>query len=532
MKTPTTSAILSIAALSSCTLAAVTMNIAKNPQAVPRKIRRDLLSRATITESLSNNVTGGDYIAQVSVGTPPQTLTLLIDTGSSDVWMLASTADLCTNPEAQAYYGTGGCSSTFDSSKSSTFKVVAQGEFDITYADNSGAAGDYITDTFSIGGATIKALEMGLAYNTSSSTGVLGIGYDLNEASDSVTSPDPTSSDTSSPFIYPSIIDTMVSQGLINSKAYSLYLDDLEASTGSIIFGGLDSDKYHGNLLQIPIVPDEGQNDAPVYAEFSVAMSSFGITSQSGNTTNLTTPTYQEAAILDSGTTVTYLPDRLVELILQLINGYDDSENSGNVYVDCALRGNSSMTFNFGFGGANGVDIKVPVNELVLDLDDASSLGGYQAPRLPFSDVCSFGIMPGGQGPYILGDTFLRSAYVVYDLKNNLIALAQTNFNSTTSNIVDFQASATSIPNVSGVASSATVTQTATGVIGNGGGAKTATANSGKTSTTATGTGSSSSGTTSKSAAVGSVPAFDVRNLMVLGISVGFAVLGSGLFLA
>jgi hypothetical protein len=415
---------------------------------------------------------------------------------------------------------------------------VVQNGFNIQYQDQSGATGDYITDTFTVGGATIKALEMGLAYNSSSSIGVMGIGYQAGEASVAGSSGVGSSGNGPSPapFEYPSIIDTMVSQGLINSMAYSLYLDDLEASTGSIIFGGLDSDKYHGSLLQIPIIPDTLDNGTKVYDEFAVALTGFGITSQSGTTTNFTTTGYEEPAILDSGTTVTFLPDRLVELLIQDINGYDDTQNSGNIFVNCDMLNNASMTFNFGFGGANGVSIKVPVDELVFQLTGDFSLGGYTPPELPFSNTCAFGILPGGQGPFILGDTFLRSAYVVYDLKNNLVAVAQTNFNSTTSSIVDFQASATSIPNVSGVASSATVSQTATGVIGNVGGQKTTTSSGSKTSSTETGTGSgassSSSGATSKSAAVGSVPVFDVRGLLVLGLSATFAVLGGGLLLA
>lgn len=49
----------------------------------------------TITESLVNNVTAGSYIATVHVGTPPQTMSLVLDTGSSDVWVVSSTADVC-----------------------------------------------------------------------------------------------------------------------------------------------------------------------------------------------------------------------------------------------------------------------------------------------------------------------------------------------------------------------------------------------------------------------------------------------------
>jgi hypothetical protein len=380
---------------------------------------------------------------------------------------------------------------------------------------------------------------MGLGYNSSSSVGVMGIGYDINEASNSGSS----NMDPNAPaaFVYPSIIDTMVSQGFIASKAYSLYLDDLEASTGSIIFGGLDSDKYHGSLLQIPVVPDTLENGTQVYAEFGAALTGFSITSQTGSTTTLTTPSYAEPAILDSGTTVTYLPDPLVKLIIEKINGVDDSQNSGNIYVDCSLLNNASMTFDFSFGGANGLTIKVPVSELVFDITSsafATGTGTFTSPNLPFSSTCAFGILPAGQNPSILGDTFLRSAYVVYDLSNNLIALAQTNFNSTTSSIVDFKAGATSIPNVSGVASSASVTQTATGLLGIGaiGKTATATANGGQTTSTGagtgTGTGVAASSTKSKSAAAISVPALDTRGLLVLGIAGAFAGLGGGWFLA
>ncbi|KAF8859938.1 acid protease, partial [Acephala macrosclerotiorum] len=477
----------------------------------------------TITESLANNFTRGDYIAQVSVGTPSQTLTLAIDTGSSDVWMLSSTTDLCTDSELQDYYGTGGCASTFDSSKSSSFKVADANAFDISYADGSGATGDYITDNLSIGGATIKALEMGFAYNATLQTGLLGIGYDLNEASDSS-----GGSTESSPFVYPSIIDQMMSQGLINTKAYSLYLNDYEASTGSIIFGGLDSDKYHGNLIQLPIVPDQASNGAKVYAEFNVAMTSFGLTGQQGSTTNFTTSSFEEPVILDSGTTLVYLPDVLVQDLVSRLDGAVD-DSTGGIYVPCSMRDdNPKMTFNFGFGGSKGIVIQVPASELIFDLNGAFSTGGY-APQVPFDNPCALALMgDGGQGgPYILGDTFLRSAYVVYDLKNNLIALAQTNFNSTTSSIVEFQASATSIPNVSGVASNVQVTQTATGNPGGIGGPKTTADSSASTKTsgsTTTGTGAAAS--TSKGAAFRPVPAFDGRVLFVLGISGLFAGFG------
>ena len=91
------------------------------------------------------------------------------------------------------------------------------GGFDITYADKSNKYGDYVSDNLAISGVTIQALEMGLAVGgTNSDTfGIMGLGFDTIE-------------ETSSK--YPSIMDDMVSQGLIDDAFYSLWLDDLRKS--------------------------------------------------------------------------------------------------------------------------------------------------------------------------------------------------------------------------------------------------------------------------------------------------------------
>jgi hypothetical protein len=46
-------------------------------------------------------------MATISVGTPAQTIALDIDTGSSDVYVIATGADECTSAEVIAQYG--GC---------------------------------------------------------------------------------------------------------------------------------------------------------------------------------------------------------------------------------------------------------------------------------------------------------------------------------------------------------------------------------------------------------------------------------------
>jgi hypothetical protein len=126
------------------------------------------------------------------------------------------------------------------------------------------------------------------------------------------------------------------------------------------------------------------------------------------------------------------------------------------------------MGDNTGMGDSTGwVTILVPINELVFDLTGLFVIPpNITFPNLLFKSVCAFGIMFNLQPPpystTILGDTFLRSSYMVYDLKNNLIGIVQTNFNSTISNAVEFQANATGIPDVKGVVSSVSGTTTAT----------------------------------------------------------------------
>jgi hypothetical protein len=60
--------------------------------------RRSIYGRAdTVTASLTNDEVEGLYFANVTVGTPGQNLGLQIDTGSSDIWVPSSTAQICLN---------------------------------------------------------------------------------------------------------------------------------------------------------------------------------------------------------------------------------------------------------------------------------------------------------------------------------------------------------------------------------------------------------------------------------------------------
>ena len=189
-----------------------------------------------------------------------------------------------------------------------------------------------------------------------------------------------------------------------------------------------------------------------------MAFTSLSATSSSG-TDKLTPAGYAEAAILDSGTTITLLPDDIVELVYAEL-GASVSEELGGTIVPCNL-GSNSGTLDYGFGGPGGPVIKVAMSQLVIPL-------GVTAGEVPTytngETICQLGIQAAGKLPVLFGDTFLRSAYVVYDLDNNQIALAQTDFNATDSKVVAFPSLGATIPSASVAPSQVGVTPTATGL--------------------------------------------------------------------
>ena len=64
------------------------------------------------------------------------------------------------------------------------------------------------------------------------------------------------------------------------------------------------------------------------------------------------------------------------------------------------------------------------------------------------TDACYFNVDADPYGEATLGDSFMRSGYFVYDLENNVVAIAQANVNATSEDITAIP-SGTSIPGCS-----------------------------------------------------------------------------------
>ncbi|MCJ1403778.1 hypothetical protein MMC11_007001 [Xylographa trunciseda] len=382
-----------------------------------------------VVQVVLDNSPGFGYYANVSVGKPAQNVALQVDTGSSNLWINSATSTFCSQAGTCAY-------GSYDVNASSTSQYV-NSKFNVTYIGANGASGDFVTDNFQIGNSTVNGLQFGIGNNSTTPQNVWGIGYgNANEL-------------VSAAFQYPNTPLQMVKNGLINAPAYSLYLNDLKSRTGSILFGGVDTACYQGELQSVPVIPYNGN-----YTILQVTLNSVNTTT-GGNLNTTSSTDLPQIAVLDSGASAVLLPTDIAQQIWSTF-GVTYSNANRQATCPCSIA-NSTGTVDFGF---SGIKISVPVSEFVRE---------FRGDAAPSPGTCLFDVQPlltsGSYAPIILGDPFLRSAYVVYDLGNNEISMAQTVFNAQSSNIMEIMNGTTGVPNASNATSVVTTLPTPTGTL-------------------------------------------------------------------
>ncbi|RCI13998.1 putative aspartyl protease [Ophiocordyceps polyrhachis-furcata BCC 54312] len=365
--------------------------------------RRD----GTVNSTLQNRI--GLYTIDIGIGNPPQRISALIDTGSSDALINTNVSQLCEQSSRPCVP-----SGTYNANASSTSQYI-NSLFNISYVDGSGAAGDFVADDVRISGKQVRGVQIGVAYKSSSPQSVLGIGLSSNEAQ-AARGGGRRGGDE-----YVNFPAKMADDGVIASNSYSLWLNDISAPDGSVLFGGVDSDRYVPPLVAMPMQKVDGK-----FSEFFITMTSISLNNDT-LADNLSL-----AVLLDSGSTFSYLPNKVAQSVYSAVNARFNDQ-SGAAFVPCSLASSdASLRFNF----SSPASVTVPLRELVID---PTSLSGRPVNFGDGVPACYLGIMPSGgssgSSANVLGDTFLRSAYVVYDLQGKTIALANTRFNVTASNV-------------------------------------------------------------------------------------------------
>ena len=287
---------------------------------------------------------------------------------------------------------------------------------------------------------------MAMATNGTGSqvTGVMGIAFNTSEG------------DSARGYEYPTIVDTMYNQKLISKRAYSLYLDDLgkfssflplhtltvltpnsEAKTGSIIFGGIDTAKFYDNLTTFPTYTGAIATSSRLTAPLSL-ISITDLTAKK-HTVLKQSEFYSSPVVLDSGTMQSLLPPQVYhEAVTYLKSKLNITVNTASNSVPCSLR-HENATVNYFFQDPQHnvtAAISVPFSELTIPRDEFPRSTGFK--KSTPEGMCTFGIAPTSEiDPIVtLGDTFLRSAYLVFDLDDLTVSMAQAKFGVTESNVV------------------------------------------------------------------------------------------------
>lgn len=360
-------------------------------------VQRNLLLKRVNAQGTTGEVGADDqqndsmYLCPVQIGTPAQTLNLDFDTGSSDLWVWSTELDQSTQSSGS------GSHNIFDPSKSSTSKKVPGSTWQIRYGDSSTASGDVSTDNVTIGGLTIKNQVIELAktlssqFQQSSGDGLLGLAWG------SINTVKPTPAATP--------IENMISQRDIphNRELFTAYLgswrDANEADKGESFytFGFIDQDVIKAAGTDPYYTPVDNGQGFWQFASISASINGETI-DRSGNT-----------AIADTGTTLALVDDATCEAIYDAIPGsMYDSNQQGYVFpTNTTADQLPVVTFAVG-------DKQFAVQKKDLAFADAGNSMVYG------------GIQSRGSLTFdILGDTFLKGIYAIFDQGNQRFGAVQ-----------------------------------------------------------------------------------------------------------
>lgn len=324
--------------------------------------------------------------------------------------------------------------------------------------------GTYATDTVSISGGTVQNQQFGLASDTKqiltnpntisvsqkSSTsdkhikqlaatnsnpkanGILGLGF-----------PKLTAASSKGQGVYNPFVFNLAQQNLIADPIFSIYTNSASKTgwVGELILGGVDESKFTGNITYMPVVSLSSTKSTTSKKSkraldvisgsnyyWMVNGQGVSVNDSADASRNLDLKFSSPGAfILDTGTTLTYLPTSMAQQVLLAAvgsNGYTTDTSSGTYLVDCnAASSTSQFVLDMSVSSASDaapITLSVPMSQLFIPLDTTS---------IETATQCLFGIAPSdsvgvGTNMYLIGDSVLRSAYMVFDMANNRVGIA------------------------------------------------------------------------------------------------------------
>ncbi|KAJ3195446.1 Vacuolar protease A [Entophlyctis luteolus] len=358
--------------------------------------------------SFASSSSSGGFYASITLGTPPQSFIVDVDTGSSVLWV----------PSVSCRSNCGANSNMFDGSLSSTYLGAASLDpnlpTSIQYGTGS-VSGTAVQDAFSWGNVSLKSMPFLAVTNedtvmrqvmSSRGDGILGLAFQYGL-------------DTSRQ--HDTVMYYLASQNLIEAPQFSLWLNRSSAdgsndAAGEIILGRVDTNLYNGNLSLIPLSPIAPSTDIYYWSIPALSVST------RSNTFSATNPTY---AMIDSGSSGITLDSQTLSLLsLALAQSVDSS-------VTTLSKDNSTGYFIF----------PTTVCKKYVNLPDISFMFGTAMSNASFTISYTDYLLVSGSTCYlemleltssqkttgsiwIMGSGFLRRYYTLFDLKYKLVGFA------------------------------------------------------------------------------------------------------------
>ncbi|XP_020739485.2 pregnancy-associated glycoprotein 2-like isoform X1 [Odocoileus virginianus] len=312
------------------------------------------------------------YIINITIGTPPQEFSVIIDTSSSDLWV---SFIYCQAPSCSKYL-------RYNPKTSSSFQSDEGKHIKLTYGSGS-ITGVLATDTVRIGGLIAKSQTFVLSMNKLSGAleqapydGIMGLAY----PSLAILGTTP-------------IFDNLNKNGIISEPVFAFFISSWPHKSSLLMLGGVDHAYHKGALKWVPVT-EAGLWQITVDR---ISMNRKVIACSGGC-----------QAILDIGSSYLFGPTDIVRSILRSINPspLQNEQRLISCHRTIALP---PVIFTI-----NGMDYPLTRKYYIQKVSE---------------DICFITFNGGTENlsppeTWVLGDIFLRAYFTVFDRGNNRIGLA------------------------------------------------------------------------------------------------------------
>ncbi|KAJ3067548.1 hypothetical protein HDU98_009236 [Podochytrium sp. JEL0797] len=351
-------------------------------------------------------VPNAGYIANISLS-DGNTFTMLLDTGSSDIWIRGASCTTGINDTS-----CGGASQASVNISSPGVK-----DLDLSYAVPYGtgvSAGEILQATLELAGlkATIAIGVSVVELLDAGYDGLMGLSYEAI-------------SDIARTTKYTHVPSNWFDTLRLSNPVFGFYLSNPnDGDDGRVTFGGYDASKFSGPISWFPLL----HTAQGVYLSYTFSLDVdpwfWSVAAVAGTPIHgghglIATPESDphgatNMALADTGTNVISLPTTTA-LKIGAAFGLVYHSDAKVFEIPCVDDANSALFPDLVFH-VKGVTFRIPFD--IYSVFRGTDENG--------NNVCVFGVAPGGDKQAIFGAVFSQVAYTIFDKKMNRVGYAQS----------------------------------------------------------------------------------------------------------